>query len=240
MIWMSFWWMMEMMIKSSCKRYIILTFLAFFAGLNLFAQQKDFQTWYEAELGYGLQNGIRLSGELEQRFQNNSTQYDRTQITLSASYFPLKYLKTSGGVRFLTAMDKDGRMEPGYRLHADASGRYSKWDVDFSLRFRLQYGFEEFIYFATIDENAFVNRYRLKAAYHIFGSRFDVFAFLEPWGLVNNLNGRYFKKMRYSAGGSYKLNFQSELGFRYILEDEFNRVYPMQSHIFVFSYFYNL
>lgn len=228
------------MIKGRRKKYYLLLFLALSAGFTLFAQQKDFQTWYEAEVSKGLQNGIKLSGELEQRFDNNSLYYDRTQITLSASYFPLEYLKTSGGVRFLTAMDKEGSLEPGYRLHADASGRYSRWGVDFSLRFRIQYGFEEFIYFATLDDNAFVNRYRLKAAYHIFGTRFDVFAFLEPWGLVNNLNGRYFKKMRYSAGGTYNLNFQSRVGIRYILEDEFNRIYPMQSHIFVFSYFYNL
>lgn len=219
--------------------YILgLIFGGFFG--SLYGQQKDFQTWFEAEVEKGLKNGLDLSAEFEQRFYNNSAQYDRTQLTLSASYDPLYYLTVGGGFRFLTAADKDGDLQPGYRIHADARGNYNEWGVDFSLRVRLQYGFEEFFYFTSFDDNAFVNRYRFKANYHIFGSRFDVFASLEPWGLINNYNGRFFKKMRYMAGTTYSLNFQSELGLRYILEDEFNRVNPLQSHVLVFSYIYKL
>ena len=227
------------MIRRAGNILIIMILLALSSGEILFGQQKDFQTWFEAEVGKGLKNGIDLSGEFEQRFTNNSAQYDRTQLTVSASYDPLKFLSTGGGIRFLTAADKDGDLHPGYRIHADASGKYTWSDVDFSLRVRFQYGFEEFFYFANFSDNAFVNRYRFKAAYHIFGTRFDVFASLEPWGLINKLDGRFFKKMRYSAGGTYLLNIQSEVGLRYILEDEFNRVNPLQLHILVFSYFYN-
>lgn len=222
-------------------------FILFFVALLtfgsvgcLFGQQKDFQTWFEAEVNKGFKNGLDVSGEFEQRFYNNSTLYDRTQLTLTTSYNPLEYLEVGGGFRFLTAADKDGDLHPGYRIHADVKGKYTAWNVDFSLRVRFQYGFEEFFYFASLSDNSFVNRYRAKAAYHIFGTRFDIFASLEPWGLINNYNGRFFKKMRYTAGLKYTLNMQSGVGLRYILEDEFNRVNPLQSHILVFSYFYNL
>jgi hypothetical protein len=232
--------MMVMMTKGARNIFFLTLLLALIAGGTLFGQQKDFQTWFEAEVKQGLKNGIELSGEFEQRFYNNSTRYDRTQLTVAASYDPLDYLSTSGGIRFLSAADKDGDLHPAFRIHGDAKGKYARWDVDFSLRVRFQYGFEEFFYFTSFSENAFVNRYRFKAAYHIFGSRFDVFASLEPWGLINNYNGHFFKKMRYAAGGSYRLNMQSEIGLRYILEDEFNRLNPLQSHILVFSYTYNL
>lgn len=232
--------MMVMMIRIFKRLLFLFLLLVLGAPGSLFAQQKDFQTWFEAEVGWKPAKRLDLSGEFEQRFYNNSTRYDRTQLTLAASYEALEYLDVGGGFRFLTAADNDGLLHPRYRLHADAKGKYSRWGVDFSLRFRMQYGFEEFFYFTSFSANAFVNRYRLKAAYHIYGTRFTVFAILEPWGLVNNYDGRYFKKMRYVAGGSYRLNYQSKVAFRYIIEDEFNRVDPLQSNIFVFSYFYDL
>ena len=232
--------MMGMMTRVVRNIFFIMTLLLAGSVGTLYGQQKDFQSWFEAEVEKSLKNGIDLSGEFEQRFYDNSTRYDRTQLTLSASYDPLYYLSVGGGLRFLSAADKDGDLHPAYRIHADASGKYNEWGVDFSLRVRFQYGFEEFFYITSFSENAFVNRYRAKAAYHIFGTRFDVFASLEPWGLINNYDGRFFKKMRYAAGGSYRLNIRSEVEFRYILEDEFNRLYPLQSHIFVFSYSYKL
>ena len=237
---MSPWGMMGMMTSLVRNIFSVIVLLLVSSSGTLFGQQKDFQTWFEAEVEKSLQNGIDLSGEFEQRFYDNSTRYDRTQLTLSASYDPLYYLSVGGGLRFLSAADKDGDLHPAFRIHADAKGMYTEWGVDFSLRVRFQYGFEEFIYITSFSENAFVNRYRAKAAYHIFGTRFDVFASLEPWGLINNYNGVFFRKMRYTAGGTYSLNLRSEVGFRYILEDEFNRLNPLQSHIFVFSYSYNL
>ena len=231
---------MGMMTRVVRNIFFIMTLLLAGSVGTLYGQQKDFQTWFEAEVEKSLKNGIDLSGEFEQRFYDNSTRYDRTQLTLSASYDPLYYLSVGGGLRLLSAADKDGDLHPAYRIHADASAKYTEWGVDFSLRVRFQYGFEEFFYITSFSENAFVNRYRAKAAYHIFGTRFDVFASLEPWGLINNYNGRFFKKMRYAAGGSYRLNIRSEVGLRYILEDEFNRLNPQQSHIFVFSYSYSL
>lgn len=232
--------MMVTMIKTGSCFFFLFIILALGVPASLHGQQKDFQSWFEAELGWKPMQRLDLSGEIEQRFYDNSTRYDRTQLTLSASYEALDYLDVGGGFRFLTAADKEGLLYPKYRIHADATGRYSRWGVDFSLRFRMQYGFEEFFYFTSFSANTFVNRYRLKAAYHIFGTRFDVFTWMEPWGLVNNYDGRYFKKFRFVAGGSYRLNYQSSVGIRYILEDEYNRRAPLQAHILVFSYTYDL
>ncbi len=234
------WWMTVMMIRGFRTISILFLLLLGTAGMSLYAQQKDFQSWYEAELKAGLKNGISVSGELEQRLRNNSLQYDRTLVTLAASYDLLDYLSTGGGVRFLTASDKEGVINPRYRIHADATGKYALGDVVLSLRVRFQYGFEDFLYFTEIRDNVFANRNKLKVAYHLYGTRIDLFASTETWGLFNNLDGRFFKKIRYSAGASYNLNFQSEISLRYILEDEFNRTNPLQSHVLVLGYSYKL
>jgi len=47
---------------------------------------------------------------------------------------------------------------------------------------------------------------------------------------------RKFNKMRYKVGTNYELNLKSELSLRYMLEDEFNVVEPLQAHILVLGY----
>jgi hypothetical protein len=209
-------------------------------GNGLLGQKKDFQSWYEAGVKMGPVRGVDLSAEIEQRFKSNSTQYDRTLLTLAASYGLNRYMDVSGGVRMLMVADRELHLEPRYRVHADASGGYTLGDVDLTLRVRFQYGFEEFIYFNDFHSSPFVNRNRLKADYHIFGTRFGLFASLESWGLFASNDGRFFKRMRYSAGTSYAINFRSELSLRYLLEDEFNQANPLQSHILVLGFAYSL
>jgi hypothetical protein len=231
--------MMGMMTRTS-RWILLMAFLLATATGSLSGQRKDFQTWYEAEVDKGLKNGIDLSAEFEQRLKNNSTRYDRTLVTLAAEYDLKDYLSTAGGLRMLLVSDNESGVHPRYRIHADARGSYSLYDVALSLRVRFQYGFEEMIYSNDIGDNSFMNRYRLKAAYHFFGTRIGVFTSLESWGLFGSNNGRFFKKMRYVAGASYELNFRSEFSLRYILEDEFNQVNPLTSYILVFGYSHSL
>jgi hypothetical protein len=228
-----------MMIKIT-RTTLLVTMLLCINGNGLLGQRKDFQSWYEAGVKMGPVRGVDLSAEIQQRFKNNSTQYDRTLLTLAARYGLNRYFDVSGGVRMLMVADPELHLEPRYRVHADASGGYALGDVDLSLRVRFQYGFEEFIYFNDFRSSTFVNRNKLEADYHIFGTRFGVFASLESWGLFASNNGRFFKRMRYSAGTTFTLNFRSELNLRYILEDEFNHANPLQSHILVLGFAYSL
>ena len=170
----------------------------------------------------------------------NSTRYDRSMFTLAAEYDVKDYLSFAGGARMLMASDREQRVNPEYRIHADMLGKTNLGEVDLSLRVRFTYGFEEVLYFTNYSLNVFVNRLRVKGSYHIFGTRFNVFASAESWGLISEHESRFFKKMRYSAGSRYALTLRSELMLRYIFEDEFNRVNPLQSHIFVFGYTYDL
>ncbi len=222
-------------------RYFIIIFIVIQAfGCGLYGQRKDFQSWYEASLTKGLKNGLDLSGELELRMDGNSTQYDRSMVTLVAGYDLKDYLSIAGGLRVLSVADRETNLHPRYRIHADAMGKTSLSEVDLSFRVRLQYGFEDILFFNDYTFNSMVNRLRFKANHHIFGTRMEVFATLESWGLFNDVYGRFFKRMRYSAGLNYSLGFQSEFSLRYIIEDEFNQPNPLQSHVVVLGYSYKL
>jgi len=220
--------------------YFLTCFSLFFsAALDLQAQVKDFQTWWEVELEKQLTGKLDLSGELEQRFKNNSTQYSRTLITFAASYDVLDYLRMSGGARSIFVMDREQQLHPRYRLHFDLMGRYDLSGFNFSLRSRMQYGFEDVIAFRYFRLNSLVNRNRLKATYHIFGTRFDCYASLESWHGSDIESQWQTFALRYAAGASYSLNFSSRFSLRYILEDEFNVVNPMQLHVLVMGYSYS-
>ncbi len=228
------------MMISRTKYYLLLFIVLQAPGTGVFGQQKDFQSWYEASLEKGLKNGLDLSGELELRLDGNSSRYDRSMFTLGAGYDLNDHLGVDGGARMLMVADRESRINPKYRIHADVVGKSALGAVDLSLRVRFQYGFEAFIYFNDLRYNSLVNRVRVKAAYHIFGTRFSLFGSAENWGLMTDNNGHFFRRMKYSAGTRFALNFRSELNLRYVIEDEFNRVNPLQSYIVVIGYSYKL
>jgi len=216
-------------------------FLLGLSGISqLCGQYKDFRTWYEIEVNTGLKNGIDLSAELEQRLQDNSLRYDRTLLTLSADYRVNKYLDVGAGARGLLTTDGEENLQARYRLHGDASGRYSLEAFDLSLRMRLQYGFDDLGNFTRVSDNSLVNRNRIRLRYRVFGTRVGTFVSVESFHFASGRPARRTYKARYSLGGSYTLTFRSEFGLRYILEDEFNVPNPLQAHILVFSYSYNL
>lgn len=220
--------------------YTLFFFLLLFIGtLNLQGQFKDFQTWWELGLDKELTTRLDLTGELEQRFRNNSTQYASTMVTLGASYDLLDFLSLGGGFRTTFRMNAEQGMQAMYRIHADVVGSYDLSGLDLSLRARFQYGFDEMLALSYFRLNSLVNRYRLKVADHIYGTRLDWFVSVESWHGSNNESQWRTYAMRYSAGVRYSLNFRSRFSLRYILEDEFNVPAPLQLHVLVTGYSYN-
>ncbi len=219
--------------------YTLSFFLLFFiAASDLQGQVEDFQTWWELEFNKEISGRLELNGELEQRFKNNSLQYNRTQLTLAASYDLLDYLSLAGGARTVFVMDGEQELHARYRIHLDGVGSYDLSGFDLSLRIRLQYGFDDFVALRFVNFNTLVIRNRLKVAHHIFGTRFGWFALVESWhGSTRESQWRSFA-MRYSAGARFSPNFTSRFSLRYILEDEFNVINPRQLHVVVLGYTY--
>lgn len=230
----------EVMTIKPSTNTLILFILSLMFPFTLWGQQKDFHSWWELNLNKGLGNGLNLSGEIEQRFKNNSLQYDRSLVTIAGEYGLNDYLDVAAGIRTILDSNREMQLNIKYRLHMEATGRYSLSGLNMSLRLRFQYGFEDLIDPAYLGDNNFANRNRLKVARHIFGTRIDWFGSVESWHLLNDEPNRLFYKMRYSAGVAYALNFTSEISIRYMLEDEFNVTNPLQSHVLVVGYSHSL
>lgn len=215
-----------------------LIFLCLIGTPDLQGQVSDFQTWWELEMEKGITGKLDLSGELEQRFKNNSLQYSSTLLTLGASYELTEYLRLTGGARTVFLVDREQGLETRYRLHMDGRAAYDLSGFNLSLRIRLQYGFDEFVAFRFFRINSLVNRNRLKVAHHISGTRFGWFASVESWHGSDNENRWLTFAMRYSAGARFSPSFTSRFSLRYILEDEFNVTNPRLLHVLVMGYAY--
>ena len=226
--------------NKNTRVYLLLLVVLGIPYTGLRAQQKDFHTWYEFELAKDIADNLELSGEAELRLKNNSKQFDRMLVTLASSYDLTGYMRAAAGYRMVYESGEERDLDLRYRIHADIIGRHTLSDVDLSARVRFQYGFEEFIHLRDSQANSFVNRIRLKAGTHIFGTRIGVFASAETWGLITGNRGRFLRQMRYSAGVTYSLGRRSDLSLRYILDDEFNQVNPQQDHIMLLGYAYSL
>ena len=207
---------------------------------NLPGQDSDFQSWWEFEIDYSLNKKWQIQGELEQRFKDNSLQYNRTLLTLGAEYDAVKWLNLGGAARMALVADSEGQVHPRYRIHVDAGSRYKFSGFTLWLRSRLQYGFEDLLLFQQLSENSLVYRTRLKAQYHFFGTKFRSFVSLESWYYISELPDKAFRNMRYVAGLSYSLNVSARLTLRYIFEDEFNVRNPDKLHILVAGYAHSL
>ena len=215
---------------------LIFTAVSLLGPGDLLGQRSDFQSWWEFEFDRSVSSSLQLKGELEQRFKSNSLQFSRTLLTLGVEYDATKWLSLGGGARIIFVMDGEGQLHPRYRVHFNATGFYDLSVFTFSLRTRLQYGFEDVIYFGDLSLNSLISRNRLKVAQHIFGTKFGWFASLESWHYLSELPGTVFLNMRYVAGVRFDMNFKSQFNLRYIFEDEFNVTNPRQLHIVVAGY----
>jgi len=227
-----------MTIRPESKLHYIFVLFAFLCSGMLHGQQKDFGTWWEFKADGGFNNGIGLSGELEQRMDGNSLQYDRTLLTVGSNYDLKDYLNVSAGFRTVFITDREMRLHTRYRIHADARVHHLFSRTDLSFRLRFQYGFEDILFIGYFSQNNFLSRQRLKISHDIFGTRLRAFGSLENWIRFNDLYGLPFYKIRFTAGTQYRFSLHSRLSIRYILEHEFNTLYPTQYHILALGYSY--
>lgn len=228
-----------MMTNNPLKYFLSCFFLSLIGAAWLQGQVRDFQSWWELELNKKITGRLDLNGELEQRFQNNSLQYDRSLMTLGASYDLLDFLKLGGAARLALVMDGEHQVHTRYRFHLDATGGYDIWGFDLSLRFRIQYGFEDFSALNYFAVNAVVERNKLKVQRHIYGTRIDWFASVESFHGTTGQSPWRTYALRYSAGARYSLNFRSRFTLRYSLHDEMNVPGPQLLSILTLGYGYN-
>lgn len=228
-----------MMMINFREFFRILPIFLFLGACNLMAiaQETDFQTRFEGEFEKKFDK-FDLGLSVEQLFKENSLRYDRTMFTLVGQVDLYKDLSLNAGLRWQLVQDLELEVESRFRINIDLN---YKWNIGLfyiGLRGRTQYGFDDQVLYKYFRNNKLVTRLKLEAGYHIFGTRITPSAGVEPYLHLNAYDGAQFSKMRYYAGVKYDLNNSNSLELKWLFEDEFNTVYPMNASIIWITYKY--
>lgn len=207
-----------------------------FTGASLSGQYSDFRLWTGLEISKKLNNKLDAKLDLGQRFKDNSTRYDRSLVTASLRYEPVKDFEIRGGYRYILLKDKRLNLVSRYRINLDAVYSYDIGELSMSFKERVQYGFDDLNSIDYLYVNKLTSRTRAEASYHIFSTPLSMFASYELFISLNRQDFGLPLVHRYKAGLSYDLSFKNSIEIAYILDNEVNSVNPLRSHILSISY----
>ncbi|MFC2089222.1 DUF2490 domain-containing protein [Bacteroidota bacterium] len=216
---------------------IITSLLLLLTIPSVHAQYQDFRSWWDVELAYGITKDLDAKVEISQRFKENSLVYDRSVLTAVLAYEIIKDLSVRGGVRYLV-VNTPGTFESRYRIHAGIQYQKKFDELALSIRERIQYGFNDLQSMQYYMQQKTISRTRLKTAYKIFGTPFQVHASYELFLDLNSGIGILPVANRVQLGLEYAFRSRSALDLSYIFEQEINSVNPLLSHIIKLGYTY--
>jgi len=232
---------MMMMIRRA-THISLLTSVAWLCLISNFlsGQVTDFQTALEARLVKEFKSDIDLDLSLEQRFRENSLQYDRTMTTLEGSYKLGKGFSVGSGARWVVMKNTRLELVNRFRLHADLSYKVPVKPVSVSLRSMLQYGFDEQVLRKEPDLASLYDRNRIELGYHFFGTKISIQTGYELYTQLVNRERVVFCRSKTTAGVVYDFNRHSSLSFSWLYDREFNKADPQRAHMTGLSYTYKL
>ncbi len=207
----------------------------------------DFGIWSSIALSKDLNKKLTLSGELENRTQDNSSQISRWGAQLGAEYKVVKPLSIGFAYQFQYYHDmKYYDFQPRNRFIGYLQGKHKWNNFLFSLRERFQ--------FTTKDESdrikssgkidtyninpEWIWRNRLKVAYNIPNCRFTPSFSFESFYELNNPDGNQFSGLRYTLGVEYKINKRNFLELSGIYDKEINTDEPTNRCVLSIGYSY--
>lgn len=196
----------------------------------------------KAQSDVRLQAGVKLKSEvfkdadlslnIEQRFNNNVSTFDKFIVEPGFAYSLNKRIRTGVEYRYYINQNWNHTRESRHRF----SGffRYKKDVDDFTIRAKtiLQYGIDDEAGFAFDYRNKLINRNSVSLAYNIFGSKFTPKAEYELFFYLNNPERAIINGWRISTAVDYDLSKKTTLSLQYMYDKELNVVYPINAHIF--------
>ncbi len=183
-------------------------------SLAVSAQTNDFQTWSSVEIKKKISKELSLSLEEEVRLGNNSTTFDKNNVTLSGTYALHKKLRIGAGYRYSCANNLGDGYAHGHRLMINATLRHkteSNIVLSFRERFQSDWSSEPQQY-ATL-----CLRHRLQAAYSKKDLPWSPYVNVEIFEALNNPVQNTIERIRAFAGCEYEISnsLNATLGFGY-------------------------
>ncbi len=230
---------MEMMIKLSCFSFYLLV-ASLLLALPAKAQNTDLRARMGAVLSFDITQNLGASVELEQRFKNNMSVYDKSLVEPDIHYNFNKKLRM--GMAWRSMYDRSAK--GNYSLKHRGSGyiryRFLINDFDFRIKSSLQYGVDDLTTSLLSTSNNLINRNSLTLKYKWFGKPITPEVACEFYYHINHPRSSIINQLRLKAGIEYRLNKKTDLGFYYLFDNEFNIAYPTDSHVVGISCSYQL
>lgn len=199
------------------RNKIALVFIAILGYFSGYAQTGP-STWAELEFSKKIIRNLKVEFNPELRLFKDF-KMDAYILEGGLSYKLHKYLTVAGYYRYENTWDYKkstgaykGQVSSS-RVAFDAKSGFKLNRLDFQLRLRYTNGAD---FNETIDDKASYFRYRAKIDYDIKNSKFVPYLSVEAF---HDLILKEFDKMRCTAGFSYPINRNNEIGLFYRLQD---------------------
>ena len=199
------------------------------------AQTSDFSTWTRTGIQADLGSKIELEGTEGLRLNNNSSQLDEIYTELSLGYSPWKFLELGGNYRFIHNRKADGSSENLNRFDIDLKLKSEIKRFGFEYRFR----WENYPTFANENpDHEFFLRHKLGGKYDIRKCKITPYFSAELFHKFRDSKPDELRKLRYSAGASYKLNKYHRFMLLLRYQNEINVNEPDKNFILNLRYKY--
>ncbi len=218
------------------RTLFVFAFLGLFSWL--YSQEKDFRTWWSAELSTELYNKVDISVIPEMRFIDNSSRYAAFLTEFDASIPVTNYFKT--GIKYRFEQIQTEEMYLGHRF--SAYGRLRANPGKFQFDYRLLYQ-REYIGMQTRENGMDPTdelRHRFSVSYSKKKWKIEPVVSLEIFDQLGQQSGTYAEKLRASAGVNYKFNKKLSITVDYKYQQEFFMKNPLQAYILSTSISYRL
>lgn len=211
-------------------RLIILS-LFLISVCHIHAQREDFQTRLGLEVSGQINKDFDWDASVQQRWDFNSSRYDRTILQGGVAYGVLPYLDLGLGYRASFVADLDKNLSVKQRIGVDASLKHKFDRIKASYRTRLQYGFDDFQSINFNSTKAITWRNKAEIKYYPFGFPMRPFVASELFNQLNRLEGPSLVGVRYQAGTDILITNQLIVDLFFIVNQELNQAKPKRENI---------
>ncbi len=220
------------------SKILIISTTLVFAFINLFSQNKDFETWTGITIKKQVSSNLELKLREELRLFENSSQINtvftdfggeyKISKNLSAGLF-YRYIRKSNYPNFINQHKFYGSIE--YKKNIN------QLTLAYKIKFQTKYSEIYSSYDGLIPANTLRNK--ISIDYKIKNKKIKPKIFVEVFYPLQYLNYNFFK-IRTGGGFKYKLNKYNSIDLFFFTDKEINIKNPHTSNILALSYVFKL
>lgn len=204
-----------------------------------YSQSQDAKLWTSIAIDKKINKKFSSAIEIEQRFKNNFSSFDKLLIEPTLAYKLSKRWELGLTYRLWYQKESNNNYLLHNRLSLGISYADKISDFKYKLTSKLQYGLPDGSESNFYASKRLVSRNSLKISYAIFGSRFTPYFKYELFTSLKKMDPLNYQ-WRLTGGTSFFINKKTDLRFYYMLEHEYNMLNREDSHVYGISLYYSL